>query len=566
MIRRTARSGGGDVFKGSVYKRCYCKEAVTDDEGRPVLDAAGKPKVRELGSACPDLGKRDHGSWYYYVELSRGAKGRRRPRKGGFLTKKKAEEAAQRVWDEAHAGIDVTSDETVEQFLRRWFSTRVDLKRSTRSTYQDHIDRVFVPALGHLRMRELRTRHIQEMFEQIWRDNERKAANRDAAELARQACEAAHKEWKAAAKPRPPELRKRWVEAKEALRAARRKPRHVTGPGAQLKMKNELSAALEYARGTEKLITQNWTDDLVLPKYIPPRPLVWTDERVGRWRETGEKPGPVMVWTAEQTGAFLDQVAEHPLYPMFHLMIFRGTRRGESCGLPWRETDMTAGTIHISEQLVAASYDVWEDSPKSDSGARTIRLDTQTHQLLQFWRRRQQAERVEWEEKHRKEPEKYGPYVDSGRVFTWEDGRPYHPEYLSQVFMRLVQRLDLPPIRLHDLRHCAATLSLAAGVHMKAIQVLLGHSSYRLTADTYTSVLPQLELEAADAALAIVPRKAVQQTAPGGEEQPQGPHAVPAPETDLEADASAQHQDQADSDGHAPVRKLRPDEEDEAAA
>ncbi|MFL4904898.1 tyrosine-type recombinase/integrase [Streptomyces sp. MMS24-I2-30] len=64
----------------------------------------------------------------------------------------------------------------------------------------------------------------------------------------------------------------------------------------------------------------------------------------------------------------------------------------------------------------------------------------------------------------------------------------------------------MPPVRLHDLRHCAATLSLAAGIHMKKIQTLLGHSSYSLTADTYTSVLPQFERAEADAALAVVPR------------------------------------------------------------
>ncbi|MER7830099.1 hypothetical protein [Streptomyces sp. NPDC095602] len=66
------------------------------------------------------------------------------------------------------------------------------------------------------------------------------------------------------------------------------------------------------------------------------------------------------------------------------------------------------------------------------------------------------------------------------------------------------------------MRHCAATLSLAAGVHMKAIQVLLGHSSFKLTADTYTSVLPQLEVEAAGAPVALVPRKATQQGAGRG--------------------------------------------------
>lgn len=70
---------------------------------------------------------------------------------------------------------------------------------------------------------------------------------------------------------------------------------------------------------------------------------------------------------------------------------------------------------------------------------------------------------------------------------------------LPPVFNRLVQKLRLPPIRLHNLRHCAAMLSLAAGIHMKTIQVMLGHSSCTPTADTYTSVLPQLELEADDA-------------------------------------------------------------------
>ncbi|MCH0562199.1 tyrosine-type recombinase/integrase [Streptomyces sp. MUM 2J] len=559
------------MFKGSVYRRCTCKAPMANEDGEPVLGTNGKPKLRELGSACPDLGKRDHGSWYYYVELPPGPRGkRRRPRKGGFLTKKKAEEAAQKIWDQAQDGVDVLSDETVEQFLLRWFSKRVDLKRSTRSTYEDHINRVFVPHLGHLKMRDLRTRHLQEMFEQIWRDNERHAANQDAADLAKAGCEAARRAWKQAARPRPPELRQRWNEAREKLRQARRKPRYITGPGVQLKMKNELSAALDYAKNTEKLISENWTEDLVLPKYTPPKPLVWTDERVAHWQETGDKPGPVMVWTAEQTGAFLDAVAEHRLYPMFHLMVFRGTRRGESCGLPWRETDMTAGTVHISEQLVAASYDVWEDTPKSDSGARTVRLDSQTHQLLLFWRRRQQTERAEWEEKHRKEPKKYDPYVDSGRVFTWEDGRPYHPEYLSQVFNRLVQKLGLPTIRLHDLRHCAATLSLAAGVHMKTIQVLLGHSSYKLTADTYTSVLPQLELEAADAPVALVPRKANQQEGEEGaadDGRPPGPQPVPQNRSAASGDAETAVEPSSHSGEQAPVRPLiRPVESGEAAA
>ncbi|MEV3921149.1 hypothetical protein [Actinomadura coerulea] len=52
-------------------------------------------------------------------------------------------------------------------------------------------------------------------------------------------------------------------------------------------------------------------------------------------------PGPVMVWTAEQTGAFLNFAAEERLYELFHLVAFRGPRRAEVAGLPWTDTDWT---------------------------------------------------------------------------------------------------------------------------------------------------------------------------------------------------------------------------------
>ncbi|GFJ84938.1 hypothetical protein Phou_091180 [Phytohabitans houttuyneae] len=63
-------------------------------------------------------------------------------------------------------------------------------------------------------------------------------------------------------------------------------------------------------------------------------------------------------------------------------------------------------------------------------------------------------------------------------------------------------------MRLHDLRHGAATLALAAGVDMKVVQAMLRHSSITVTADTYTSVLPDLARNAAEQAAAIVPRRA----------------------------------------------------------
>jgi hypothetical protein len=56
----------------------------------------------------------------------------------------------------------------------------------------------------------------------------------------------------------------------------------------------------------EKLITSNAAKWVQLPAASRPKPVIWTPERVEHWRRTGQVPSPVMVWTAEQTGAFLD--------------------------------------------------------------------------------------------------------------------------------------------------------------------------------------------------------------------------------------------------------------------
>ncbi|MEV4018229.1 tyrosine-type recombinase/integrase [Nonomuraea angiospora] len=62
----------------------------------------------------------------------------------------------------------------------------------------------------------------------------------------------------------------------------------------------------------------------------------------------------------------------------------------------------------------------------------------------------------------------------------------------------------LPPIRLHGMRHGAASLMLAAGVEMKVVKETLGHTSSAFTADTYTSVYPQVATAAAEKTAALL--------------------------------------------------------------
>ncbi|MFF5230968.1 tyrosine-type recombinase/integrase [Dactylosporangium sp. NPDC000521] len=101
-------------------------------------------------------------------------------------------------------------------------------------------------------------------------------------------------------------------------------------------------------------------------------------------------------------------------------------------------------------------------------------------------------------------------WPDSGDFIVKSDGTPWHPDHVSERFEELVEAAELPPIRLHDLRHRAATYLKATGADLNDINETLGHSSITITSDTYTSVIQELETERAkaDAAAALVPRAA----------------------------------------------------------
>lgn len=163
----------------------------------------------------------------------------------------------------------------------------------------------------------------------------------------------------------------------------------------------------------------------------------------------------------------------------------------------WPEVDLKRGTIAVVRERIVVGGRVVEDTPKSDAGDRSIALDEGTVEALRSHRKKQLVDRMMWGE----------AWVESGKVFTREDGSPLHPNDVTDQFQdELIIGAGLPPIRLHDLRHGAASLMMASGVDLKIIQETLGHSTIALTANTYTSVYPQLSAAAAEKTAAMVPR------------------------------------------------------------
>src|SRR5215471_17537600 len=87
---------------------------------------------------------------------------------------------------------------------------------------------------------------------------------------------------------------------------------------------------------------------------------------------------------------------------------------------------------------------------------------------------------------------------DGRYVFTSTVGTPLEPRRLDRIFQDLVKQVGLRQIRFHDVRHSAASILIALGVHPKAIQELLRHSSIQLTMDTYGHLFEQVQQETAD--------------------------------------------------------------------
>jgi integrase len=253
-----------------------------------------------------------------------------------------------------------------------------------------------------------------------------------------------------------------------------------------------LRSALNTA-ARENLIADKPVRYLELPPARRPHAVVWTPRRVKEWKRTGVRPA-VAVWTPAQTVQFLNYISDHWLYAAFHLIALRGLRRGESAGLRWCDIDLDRKIAYVSWQIQYVDSALVLCPLKTAASRRVLALDATTVRVL----RRYREEQERWYRAHGRIP--------SGYVFTSLDGGPMSPDYLTQTFAQLVKASGLPPVRLHDLRHGAASLAQAAGVDLKVVADQLGHCSIVLTADTYVSVAMELALSAAEAVARLVLR------------------------------------------------------------
>ena len=146
-------------------------------------------------------------------------------------------------------------------------------------------------------------------------------------------------------------------------------------------------------------------------------------------------------------------------------------------------------SLDISRQRqYVTGYGVFEKTPKTDSGTRSISLSGTIAEILSQYRKAQIANRLQ-----------LGPaWVDSDNVFIHEDGTPMHPNRPYRWFVEFLEQYNMPKITFHQLRHTNASLLIAAGVDVVTLSGRLGHADKKVTLNTYSHVIKTKEQQAAN--------------------------------------------------------------------
>lgn len=196
------------------------------------------------------------------------------------------------------------------------------------------------------------------------------------------------------------------------------------------------------------------------------------------------------VLTREQVQQLVEAASGHELYIPILLAVTTGMRYAEIFGLAWKDVDLEKRTIYIRQQLVRTKGEYRLTEPKSKSSERIISL---SESLVVPLRRHkaEQSQQQKW---------LFGPEYNKDELVCCrpEDGQPYSATPVRRKFRSLLEKADLPDIRIHDLRHTVATLLLEQGVHPKVVSELLGHANIGITLDRYSHVSMTMQKEAVD--------------------------------------------------------------------
>jgi integrase len=179
------------------------------------------------------------------------------------------------------------------------------------------------------------------------------------------------------------------------------------------------------------------------------------------------------IWTMDHLKQFISESHNPALNTMVWVLFMTGMRKGEYRALTWNDIDFTNQLIRINKtRSFISGIGYQTTSPKTNSSVREVLIDSYTLEVLK----------------------NYKQYCSSYYGFTEEDkilfvnAEELSNETLRRNFKKIITRLKLPNIRIHDLRHSHATMLFRTEISPLLISKRIGHKDVQTTMNIYTHV------------------------------------------------------------------------------
>lgn len=205
----------------------------------------------------------------------------------------------------------------------------------------------------------------------------------------------------------------------------------------------------------------------------------------------------VEIFTNYEIDSLKKALEGHRLKGLILMALGTGLRQGELLALKWNDIDMSTNEIKVEKTLKRVTIissdgsrntEIIIQPPKSKSSNRTVPIPSSLIPVIKEHEKRQKLEKV-----------KAGSfYKDENFVFPTVDGKPINTKNLFKSYKALLVKAKIEHKKFHALRHTYATKLFEAGVPLKTVQMLLGHSDLSITADIYTHVMPKEKTNAVE--------------------------------------------------------------------
>lgn len=174
------------------------------------------------------------------------------------------------------------------------------------------------------------------------------------------------------------------------------------------------------------------------------------------------------------------------------LTLYTGLRIGEVCGLKWKDIDFENHCLYVRRTIQRVKCNdgnkkskLIESTPKSKSSIRKVPIPAFIIELLKDY------------------------YTNDEDFILSRSTKLYDPRLLESSFSRLIKKVGIKKIKYHALRHTFATRSIEAGVDIKTLSELLGHSSVDITLKTYVHTSDELKKKSIDKLVSYMQEEAL---------------------------------------------------------